>query len=205
MSHTKSIFLVLLGTAILITGMLFGFVTIAHANPEGFLLKPPQSSNGTLTATTSPSYMTPGTATTTYSFDTSAGNVFAASNQAALLVQYTASSTLSALQWRYEYSQDTTCGTSPTTADWYAQNDVSYTNQTATTSPYGIQSGPFEYRWNYASSTPGAAAVATNQNLGKKVIMVPIPTRCVRVMFYVPIGASNGAVWAEWVAKKEVQ
>lgn len=173
-------------------------ITPVHANPEGFLRKQLTA------ATSSPTYMTAGTATTTLAFDTSAGNSFAPSKTAALLVQLTASSTSTTLRWRYEYSQDPLCGTTGSNADWYAQDSAAF-DATATTSPLTYTQGAFEASWTYASTTPGAAAGSASANHGNKLVLVQVPTRCVRVMFYLPTGSTNGAVWAEWVAKKEVQ
>lgn len=167
------------------------FAPAVHANPEGFMRKQPA------TATSSPAYLAPGTATTTYAFDTSVGNAFAPSATAALLIQFTGSSTAANLRWHYEYSQDTVCGTTGSNADWYAGDNALVGDRTATTSPATYTSGIFESSWFFASTTMGPTS--------KKLVMVPTPTRCVRVLFSLPAGSANGAVWAEWVAKKEVQ
>ncbi len=195
---TLSFFLLAGSFALLIGGTVFMFVGEARANPEAFTRKTPG------VATTSPTFMTPGTATTTYTLDTgSSGNLLAPSRIATLLVQQTASSTGTELKWRYEASQDTTCGSNPTAADWYAYDVPADQNVTGTTTPVGVAALPVDYGWRYASTTPGGAAVTTSTNLGKKRIEVPVTTRCVRAIFFLPIGSTNGAVWAEWVYKKE--
>lgn len=202
MTIKNTLYLALLLGAIFLTGAMFFFVSTAHANPEGFIRSRPA------VATSSPSYMTPGTATTTYSVDTGAGNTFAPNNVAILLTQFTASSTASVLAWRYEFSQDSSCGTNPTTADWYAYDAPITENAVGTTSPLALSSLPLENKWTFASSTPGAGAATStgaDGNTIKKAILVPLHTRCARAMFYVPVGAGNAGVWAEWVAKKEVQ
>lgn len=155
----------------------------AHANPSSFLRKQPA------TASTSPTYMTPGTATTTFAFDTAQGNNFAP-DSAVFLAQQTASSTGN-LAFFIEYSQDG--------ADWYQSN---VGTQGTTTAVQNITT-PFSYLWTFASTTPGGGAPAGNRQ--NKAIEVKTPTRFVRIVFYIPAGTTNSAIWGEWVAKKEVQ
>lgn len=199
MTHTHLGKILAVAAAMAATAFLFFSITPANANPSSFLRK--QSAAATTTLT----YMTPGAATTTLAFDTSAGNTFAPSGTTALLIQLTASSTITDLRWRYEYSQDVACGTTGGNADWYAGDAGFDVNLTATTSPVRYTSGAFDYAWTFSSSTPGAGNAVATLNLGKKIVLVPTPTRCVRAVFFLPIGSTNGAVYAEWLAKKEVQ
>src|SRR3990167_6247184 len=95
--------------------VMFG-VSFVQANTSFFI----RQNNGTgTTATTSVSYMTVGTATTTYYLDSQAnGNPFGA-DSATLLWQFTASSTNSTQDMYLEYAQSGDCINAPTSCDWY--------------------------------------------------------------------------------------
>lgn len=190
--------MIAVGIFLLVAVILTGYSQVVLANPASWMRS--QSAS----ATTSPAYMTPGTATTSVVLDTGSGNRFAG-DSAALLVQLTASSTDTLLTWIYEYSQDPKCSSDETAADWYGGGIGSERNQTGTTTPFGLASSAQEYRLQFASSSPAAGATAADNNRSLKLVEVPLPARCVRVSFYLPTGSTNGAVWAEWVGKKETQ
>lgn len=169
---------------------------LTNASPEFFLLPNAE------TATTTVNYMTPGTATTTIYFNSYASGNTTGAKSATLNIQYTATNTASMLKWRYEFARNTSgvdCTVRPTACDWYSETvDLGGTASTT------IEVRNFkEYSWLFASSSQGAAGVATNNNRALKTISVPTPMQYVRAIFYVPTGVSNGGVWASFVAKKE--
>ena len=148
--------------------------------------------------------MTAGTATTTKYFDAQADGGLAA-DSAVIAVQMSASSTLGILNMNLEYAQGTSgvdCTATPTKCEWYADN---LDSRVASSSPTITLSAAKSYSWTFASSTPGLGAAvggATGQT-SRKIISVETPTRYVRAIFTVPIGAGNASVWAEWVTKRE--
>lgn len=194
----KTLGIATIAAAMFVTAFVFLSVQEAEANPSNYVYAP-------TTATTSLTYMTPGTATTTKIFDTEANVSKNAADNVRLLVQFTASSTSSTLAWRYEYSQDLSCKVNPTAADWYMGDWTNLGTVASTTqaSPSVLTSGPYENKWTFASTTPAAGAVTASVNRGLKIVEVPVYTKCVRVSFYLPIGSTNGAVWADFVARKE--
>lgn len=191
----------------------FGVASIAFANPSFFDLQAASS-----TSTSTPSFMTAGTATTTVVYDaynlggTNQGSSYSpyGTNSSGLLIQLNATNTSTTLGWRYEYS-DTTgtsidCSATPTACDWYADNFYGMT--AASTTPPNVPivvNTPTSYTWTFASSTSmcDSTLSAASNNRGCKIVMVPTPTRWVRVVFTLPIGSSNGAVYAKFVPKKE--
>lgn len=165
---------------------------VVHANPSYF-------ASGVTTnnaASSTPAYMTPGTATsTTPVYDayaqTSGGGAAYKSDQAGLLVQFTASSTDTVLSLAVEYSQDG--------IDWY-RNFVVDPNQMGTTTPLAIEN-PFTTTWTFASSTVGGEALGANSDRSTAAILVPTPFRYTRVV--ASLTGGNGAVWAQLVPVKE--
>lgn len=166
----------------------------ASANPLGFSC-PAMSA----TATTTLTFMTPGTATTTVLYDTycvngtnqpNTGNTNS-TNLLSLLTQFTASSSPnSVLLMNIEYSQDG--------VDWYQDNYVA-----SSTNPVSVVSTPNSYSWTFASSTVGGGAVASNNNRIGKLIRLYAPTRYVRAVYSLNIGGANGAVWGQILPIKE--
>ena len=179
--------LILLG----VFAIAFSLIYTARANPSFFIRT--QSS----TATTSPSYMTAGTATTTVTFDAgvnAAGNT----DSAVLLWQMIASTTNSIQNVTFEYSQDG--------SDWYYDRYSSL----STTSPTSNLNNLVAYQWQFASTSPAMGIATSSSNFGNRItriINVPTPTRYVRANFTVPVTslglASSSAVWAEFVAKRQ--
>lgn len=170
-----------IGSIIGIVAIALGLVaTTVNANPFYFIRKQ------TSTATTTPSYMTPGTATTTLTLDTYTYDTYT-TNTTALAIQYTGSTSAAVVDFTVEYSMDG--------IDWYGQN-VDASSVSLNQSRFELSSTTPTYRW-------GAGSTVASTTL--KVVEVSVPTRYVRAQFSVPSGISstNGAVWAEWIAKKE--
>ena len=176
---------------IVVGAVLFGFIpSSAFANPLSF------SRTQTATATTSPVYMTAGTATTTLTHDFGTGNNFSG-DSASLLVQLAGSSTATVLNIDVEYSQDG--------ADWYATSigwnaDVGV----STTSP---ALGPLQQiAFQFASSTINRSVVTNaNSATSTRIVKIPTPTRFVRAILTLATGSTRGAVWAEFIGKKQNQ
>lgn len=177
------------------------FAQVARANPSAF-----SAGAKTAPASTTVAFMTAGNSTTTLVYDTyqvngtnqaQQGNNFYA-NAALLKIQYTASSSaLSVLRWRYEVSDDN--------VDWYALQPGITGSQTATTSPLGIFSSTADQQWTFASTSQGAAIVSATNNRALTAIPLTIPARYLRVLFFVPPGASAGGVYAEIIPVKETK
>jgi len=176
------------GATVLLLAGVFG-VFVVGANPQFFMPRKLMK-----TATTTVTYMTPGTATTTFAFDTFQNSSNNAVNGLALAIQFTASSSpRSTLKWHYEYSPDN--------IDWYPEQEVLTT--VATTTLYTLKVK--EHSWQFASSTYYDYGNGT-ATLGFKIVDVPVYARYVRTKFYMErTDSSNrsGAVWAEYIGRKE--
>lgn len=184
-------------TAIFIA--VFGMFYTVKANPSYFIRQ--NGPANAISATSSVSYMTPGLATTTYYLDSGVGTAGSA-DRATLLVQFIGSSSpLSILNISYEYSQGgqgVDCTVATSTCDWYQDNTVPIASTTQSIG--NIQTKT----WTFASTTQGQQfGVGTNGNRTLKAMDVPTPTRYVRAILSVPTGSLNGAVWAEFVAKRQ--
>lgn len=168
------------------------YALTAHANPPDFIR---QSS---ATATSTGTFMTPGTATTTFYYDSNqiTGST-AKTDAAALGVIFTASSTLSTLGIRYEYSQGVAgvnCVNSPTLCDWYAD---SYSTAPTTT---WSGTNPNSITWTFASTTL-VSGYAGTLTIAPRLFFVPTPTRYVRAV--TTITGANGTVWGEFIGEKQ--
>lgn len=184
---SKNILILVVGGCIALAGFLFYYTTVS-ANPSNFLRL--QSAS----ATSSISYLTPGTATTTLTFDSGAGASQGA-DTAVLLEQFVGSSTTAVLNTDIQYSQDG--------IDWYASGFAGNVETiSATSSPsIGIV---MQFTFPFASSTINRSVVTNaNSATSTRAIRIPMPTRYVRAVFTVPAGSTNGAVWAEFVAKRQ--
>lgn len=172
----------------------FALYYTARANPSFFL-----HSNTTATATTTLSYMTGGTATSTEVFDTGAGAAGSA-DTATLLVQFVGSSTASTLNIDIEYADaaGVDCVVTPSGCDWY-RNNIS--NQATTTFVQSLNSRQ-SYTLPFASSTQGNGVVL-NTNREPVILTVPTPTRYVRAIFSLAAAGTNGAVWKNFVGKRQ--
>lgn len=178
--------LALIALSIIIAG-----VQTARANPY-------VSATGisTAPATTTVNYMTPGTATTTLTYDAFLVGTQTISttkaSYAALLVQFAGSSSPnSVLRANVEYSDDA--------VDWY-QDGGSTFNFSTTTKPYDISQAAY---FNYVFSSTTAGLAATPNATSTRAVILNTPLRYTRVVFSLPIGSQNGAVWARIVPTKE--
>ncbi len=148
------------------------------------------------TATTSPTYMTPGTATSTVVYDsyeqtgtnqTNTGN-YTLPNTVVVAVQGNASSTLSIITVACEFSDDA--------IDWY-QNEI-YPATTTGSLPIAT---PVSFSFAYASSTVGGAALLANTTGFAKAFYCPVPMRYVRAV--VSLTGLNARVWTTIIPAKQ--
>jgi len=148
------------------------YIKVADANPLYFFKE------STAAATTTVVYMSSGTATTTLSLDLNKSGTLRGANGLNLAIQWNASSTVSKLNWYYEYSRDG--------VDWYREQlGTLATSTTVGTAPI--------YNWT-----------ATDAGNNYRVFTVPTPqTQHVRAVFTVPASASSSALWAEFVGTRE--
>lgn len=184
---------ILIGSGILTVLVLVATITV-KANQYYFA-----TTVQTATATTTLSYMTPGTATTTtpvldtYTIQDGPN----AADKIALLTQLTASTTSTVLGIDIEYSQGgagLNCVSTPSSCDWYKNN---YTSDVSTTSPVISLGLPQTFSWAFASSTLQGVPVTTQR--ATKIINIQTPTRYVRAVYY--LTGANGAVWGQLVPK----
>lgn len=185
---------ILLGFTLTIAILVVGFNAFsAQANPSR-ITAPDSCTTSSSSATTSISYMTPGTATTSVSCNLQRISAIAGGtdsvDSAVLVMQFHASSTaLSELDWYLEYSQDG--------IDWYKENTSPVTGTTTTATPKN-------YAWRqYSTSTPYSSNGKATSSVDMKVISVTTPVRYVKATFTNPIGTSNVGVWASFISKIE--
>lgn len=162
--------------AIVIT--VFSIVALsAKAQPSSVVIQT------TATATTTMSYMTPGTATTTYQFDSasySSGKVLNMQgiDSGSMMIQFAASSSAASLAYQFQYSNNN--------IDWYGES-----------SSFGTVSGSNNSLFEASSTithiwTPGVTGTST------KLVTIPVAAaQHERVVFSIPVGTANGAVYAE--------
>lgn len=138
----------------------------------------------TANATTSVVYMTPGTATTSLTYDAYALNGTAevyGSKSFELGVQFTGSSTAS-----------TICRT------LLVSNDgVDFYNFSATST---IGAGNSSHCYTFSSTTQQLGGGTTAIDL--KYFEIPVVARYTKVLLYIPLGSLNGALWAEVIGIK---
>lgn len=170
-----------LAVMIVIFAVAFLSYSVAVANPSEFCSK------NTSGATSSPAYMTAGTATTTLTLD-NCSDERTAIDTASLLIHFSSSTTPPTLKWRYQFSQDN--------IDWYEEDVALNSNATTTEAVRTFH----EYSWLYASTTPLAGGTSED---ALKLVTVPVPTRYVRAVFYLPAGSSPADVWADFIVKRE--
>lgn len=178
----KNIFY-LLTVVVLVGGVLFTYNNVT-ANPEYFATMVETSS-----ATTSPTFMTPGTATTTLTYDTFANGTTYAPTKAYLLVQLVASTTDTVLNIDFEHSQDG--------AEWWQDHLVT----PATTTGQTVVGTPNSTSWTFASSSENGQPVGATSDRVTKMFTMPVPLRHARAVFTVTGG--NATVWAQIVPVKE--
>lgn len=146
----------------------------------------------TANATTTVTYMSAGTATSTYQFDSpSYSSGKEASNMSvdkiAVYIQFTASTTGSVLGITPQYSNNN--------IDWYNYNAF---NSTVTSSGYtNLASSSITYYYN-----PNSTIASTT---GTVFIVPDVPSVHERLVFSIPVGSTPGAVYAEVDLKKNPQ
>lgn len=175
------------------------WVAIAYANPL-YVGKPAR----TAVATTTLTYLTPGTATSTPVYDsyevngtneTNSGNN-TVPDMVAVLLQGNASSTATTLNVQCEFGDDS--GSTSSAIDWY-QNEI----YPATTTGAMAIGTPLSFAYTYASSTAqtGGAIVPGNMNAFHKLVECPVPTRYVRAV--ITDTGANAALWATILPMKQ--
>lgn len=144
------------------------------------------------TATSTISYMTPGTATTTYTYDSYLGGETNATDKLTFLLQFTSSSSPATLRWVTECSMDN--------IDYYQCELITSTSSAQT---LAFPSLPTTYSWLFASSTQAAGGVPTTTTRVLRAFTVIPVTRYSRVSFFLPIGSTNAGVWGTFVGQKQ--
>lgn len=176
-------------------GLILSLGIAVKANPSFFLV---QNNGITSTATTSVAYMTAGTATTTYYMDTGAGTA-GSTDGAVFRTLLVGSSTASSINIAIEYANGGgDCITTPTSCEWFSD-----TLNGATTTLSRNISTLNTYLLNYASTTVGGAA-GTGNGRNTRIFRVETPVRYLRAVITMPIGSLNGAVWGEFIGKRQV-
>jgi hypothetical protein len=169
-------------TSLVLALVFMSSVSFVKANPSFFIRQ--QSAS----ATTTVSYMTAGTATTTLVFDTGV-NAAGSTDGAVLLTQFTASTTASQVAYTFEYSQDA--------VDWYSDR----LDNGATTTPQINLSTETTYLLTGVGERNGGVAGTSSTTL--RAIVAKTPTRYIRAIYTIPVGSGNGAVYGEFIAKRQ--
>lgn len=194
--------------SLMVAAVLLLVTSWAHANSSYF-----STYAKTAVATSTLVYQTPGTATTTLVYDsyqcqrvgssycntTGSNEVgtqnFMSADSATLLLQFTASSSISKININFEYSDDG--------IDWYQASPPSLVPGYATsTTSITLNSIP-QYSWTFASSTVGGQGLIAGYNSDARAIPVNTPVRYIRAVLTCALGGANCAMWAEFVPKKQ--
>ena len=163
-------------------------VDTAKANPLIYQIAKTQP------ATTTPAFMSPGAATTTLQIvsDQSYGI-----DSAYVFLQYTASGTAPVLKYRVEHSQDG--------IDWYGQTIP--TNANATTSQMVGTAADFYVAFSTSTAAtngiPGFLNATTSNPRLHSSFSIITPTRYTRIIYFVPAGGGNGALWSQIIGKRQ--
>lgn len=145
----------------------------------------------TSAATSSPNYMTPGTATTTLTTSTRCASRDVPLDSLVATLQLIASSSTSRINGGIEQSMDG--------IEWYPAS----TNLQATTSPsYTLDSAGL-FSLGFASSTPGGAIVPSYNNRITRLIDMPTNMPYARIWLANSIGAGRVAVWAQFIGQRQ--
>jgi hypothetical protein len=163
------------------------YITKDSLNKLGNIsILPVHSNCKTATATTSVNYISAGNATTTltcdaYNMDDKIAE-YKAIDSATLAIQFIASTSASILNTSIEYSTDG--------IDWF-ENNLSELSTTT----YAL-----------SITTPQTITLSgnTTSSTTRKIVSVETPTRYVRAVFTVPVGAASSSIWAEFIPKIEV-
>lgn len=156
----------------------------------------------TATATSTPAYMTPGTATSTLVYNTytntnvatatpSGSNAPSTATSVTLLGQLTGSSTSAVIKITPEYSFDG--------IDWYQGYGLLGLYATSTPNPTLSYSNVDSLTIPFASTTVGGAS--GTQSIDHFAITIPVPTKDVR--FVVTLTGANAAFWGQVVPTKQ--
>lgn len=193
----KISFLIALCLAVFATA--FTLFRVAKANPSFFI-----GGQATASATTTLTYMTPGTATTTLPQPaTNSGNATGI-NTATLLVQFTGSSTASTINIAFEYANSDSgvdCSVTQSACDWYRDSLMGY-NAVVSTTTNTVSLGPTNvYSLPFASTSVGGAGGISSRTT--RIINVQTPAQYVRAVITMPAGSLNGAVYAKFLPVKE--
>lgn len=176
------------------TGSYFAYPYLAGANVSQ-QLSPCQ----TATATTSVNYIAAGVGTTTLGTESSPCDIMASGNftlaeKGTLKVFFTASSSaLSIIDIIPQYSNNNN--------DWY-ENALGMSTTTAQNTIVLPQT--FRLASNASTTIDrGPMPVLLSQATTTRIMFVQTPTRYIRFIATVPIGASAGAIWMEFQGQKE--
>lgn len=178
-------------------GVALTFATPAHATPSQISSQSMQFGTTTALATSTLSFMTTGTATTTYQIDsattTSAQRPnfsMAQIDDVDVYILFNASTSLSILAWQYQFSNNG--------VDWYGEGrDMATPNISAASTT----NASFLVQQNATSTlhvwAPGASGVSMT------VVHAPVfPGYHERIVFSLPPGSAPGGVYAEIDTKK---
>lgn len=175
---------IILGLVAVFVGAL-GIVQV-KANPS-FTAAPVS----TAAATTTLAFMSAGTGTTTLTYNSYSDGLLSIPDKALLVFQFTASTTNPQLLARVEYSDDN--------INWYPSS-VAISVGTTT-----VQSGTFsDYRFSMSTTSSGGVfgGTGTAQRIHQS-LPINTYTQYTRVVFTIPAGGSNGALWAELLPVKQ--
>ncbi len=198
MTKNLSSSLTVLAAAIVLAA--FSYVGFAYANPF-FRASSAQTSTAsvsTLGATSTKTYMTPGTATSTPVYDsfevngTNQRNTGDSTvpNSVAIVLDGVASSTSTTVNVTCEFSDNW----NGTNGDWY-QNEII----TATSSPQQTINTPASYTFVGVSSSVGGALVGSLRF--QKLVQCPVPLRYARAV--ISVTGANASMWSAIVPLKQ--
>lgn len=199
MSLTQKKILALIGSLAVIALATLLLVPKVDANPSFFIV-----GQATATATTTLTFMTPGTATTTVVQAAANNGNTMGINAATLLVQFTGSSTASSLNVTFEYANTDAgvdCSVTPTACDWYKDGLLGATGVVSTTTQAVNLGTVANYTLPFASTTVGG--LIGNATRTTRIINVQTPAQYIRAVFTLPIGSLNGALYAKFLPTKE--
>lgn len=176
-------------------GVVSLMATKASANPSQFFANTTSSCRTmAVSATTTRTWQTAGTATSTICLDAaSLSGGSRALEGATLLIYRLASSPASATKVSLEYSNE--CYVSAPNTDWYPGKF--YSIDATTSASVGFTGGD-SLTVNFATTTVGGSA---NGDFDTIAIKVPTPVNCVRAVITTPIGAASSSVWGELVGR----
>ena len=189
MKHKK--YLILALVVVMLAGLTLFREPLVRAGSGAFGLSNgisnPLQTNGAVVSTTTLNQMSIGAGTTTITANTNG------TDQLDVNVFGVASSTLTDLRWRVEFSNSTT--SLATDQLWFPEQNIIATHATTTR----VLTNSAEYSYVFASSTPHRVATSTatintfdqNTTFAFRFSIKDIAARWTRVVFYIPTGAST--------------